>query len=245
MDQNDRMARAEDYVFGLMDEKARARAERDMETDTEFRNCVMTVAERLRRLHLARGAAPDPDQAWREIGARIAAMPQMVAAGTAAAGAGGKLSGVKEPVMHQFGGLRGGIVAACLIVAMGIGYVAGRAAAPLPPAAAIAILDGEDGAASVLVELTGTGAVRVVPLAALTVPEGKVPQLWARPGDDGPATALGALARATETTFDASDLPPPGSGLLFVITLENAPGATGGAAQGPVLASGTARPTPR
>lgn len=245
MDHNDRMARAEDYVFGVMDEKARERAERDMETDTEFRNCVMTVAERLRKLHLAREApAPVTEETWREIGTRIAAMPQM-AAGTEPARAGGGLTGIRQPFAHQLGGWRGAVVAACLAAAMGIGYLAGKAAAPLPPAAAVAILEGEDGAAQALVELTGAGTVRVVPLAGFAVPDGKVLELWARAGDGGEAAALGTLARAAETTFSPPGLPVPQSGLLFTITLEDAPGAAGTAPQGPVLASGTARPVPR
>lgn len=244
MDQNDRMARAEDYVFGMMDEKARARAERDMETDTEFRNCVMTVAERLRRLHrVSRPPAALPEETWREIGARIAAMPQMAASGPAPvrAGGGGGLPGMGRTLAHRLGGLRGAIVASCLIAAMGIGYLAGKAPAPLP-VAAVAILDGEDGAARALVEIDGAGAVRLVPLSDLAVPQGKALVLWARPAA-GEAAALGTLARAAETTWRPGSLPAPPSGLSFAITFEDLPIAPGGTPQGPAVAGGTARAT--
>ena len=81
MNVRDRMARAEDYVLGLMDEHERERAERDMEVDAAFRECVLELAQRLQRLHEAKGparAAPrSPDETWGEIAARLSALPQM------------------------------------------------------------------------------------------------------------------------------------------------------------------------
>lgn len=239
MDNRDRMGRAEDYVFGLMDAKARERAERDMETDAEFRNCVMEVAERLRRLHASREAARLPETTWREIGARIAAMPQMasVSPGALRTVPGTGSSGVKQPFAHQFGGWRGAAVAACLIAALGAGYLAGLSAGRPAPAAAVALLADPDGRPAALAELRHHGTVRVVPLAGLDAPEGGVPHLWARHGDDGPAIALGALARAAETVLEARGLPAPPSGLTFEITLEDKAGER---PRGPVLASGAA-----
>ncbi|WP_246674327.1 hypothetical protein [Mesorhizobium sp. B4-1-1] len=46
--ESDRVARAGDYVFGLMNDRERARAERDLEIDPAFRDTVLRLAERLR-----------------------------------------------------------------------------------------------------------------------------------------------------------------------------------------------------
>ena len=73
----DRRGRAEDYVLGLMDETERARAERDMAVDPEFRDCVLELAHKLQRLHDAKQPGKSADEAWNEIAARIAALPQM------------------------------------------------------------------------------------------------------------------------------------------------------------------------
>ena len=127
MTPRDRMARAEDYVFGLMNEQERERAERDMEVDPEFRECVMVLAGRLRRLHGAKGSAVTPDAAWSEIAERIAGLPQMAK----------EFSGPpqrhfapgRQPVgrgLHALGGRRGLVVAIALAAAFALGYLAGR-----------------------------------------------------------------------------------------------------------------------
>lgn len=276
MDQNDRMARAEDYVFGIMDDAARARAERDMITDAEFRGCVMTVAERLRRLHRSRQApAASPDMAWHEISARIAAMPQMAAMGAAPArddirskkpeimdmtasektgrGAHPKLlrsfpypaqigAGFRQSVAHWSRALRSYIAAACLVAAMGIGYLAGKAASPLPPVAAIAILDSADGVSQALVDVRTPSALRLVPLGELELPADKVLALWAQPAiGDQRMMLLGVLPHPEEAILHPENLPAPLAGLSFTITLEDAQDISA-APQGRAVASGTARP---
>ena len=46
--ESDRIARAGDYVFGLMNDIERRRAERDLEIDPAFRDAVLRLAERMR-----------------------------------------------------------------------------------------------------------------------------------------------------------------------------------------------------
>ena len=48
----DRMSRAGSYVLGLMNDTDRERAERDLETDAEFRDAVVRIAERLHLIDL-------------------------------------------------------------------------------------------------------------------------------------------------------------------------------------------------
>lgn len=248
MELKDRMARAEDYVFGLMNEQERERAERDMEVDAEFRDCVMILAERLRKLHRAKGPAPMSDEAWNEITARIAQMPQMAAAGWAAAGLPSPdpdrkgFLRVKRPFAHQFGGWRGTVVAVALAAAMLAGWLGGQATAPAPQPVAVAILNDSDGAAIAIVEVYGDDRVRLLPLEAIEVPAGKVLLLWTR-GEAGPIP-LGASGRAAEVTLQGPELADPRPGQLYEITLEEA-GAVTARPAGPVVAAGEAVHPPR
>lgn len=122
-DDGDRMARAGNYVLGLMDDEERERAERDLERDGEFRDAVVQIAERMHLFDL--NAAPHAafDTRWQAISARIGEMPQMRAS------APGSDAGPARPVqrsgMHSVPGWRGAIVAASLMVACGVGYLAG------------------------------------------------------------------------------------------------------------------------
>jgi len=126
MNVRDRMARAEDYVLGLMDEHERERAERDMEVDAAFRDCVLELARRLQRLHEDKGLARPADAAWDDIAARLAALPQM--AGMAAPARRGPAARVR-PVghgLHALGGRRGLAVALALAAAFALGWLSAR-----------------------------------------------------------------------------------------------------------------------
>jgi hypothetical protein len=84
----DRMDRAGRYVLGLMGDEERERAERDLEIDPAFRDAMVEIAERMHVFD--RMPAPDqstgqsavgaPQDYWRLIKEKIAAMPQMQAA---------------------------------------------------------------------------------------------------------------------------------------------------------------------
>ncbi|MBB6413230.1 hypothetical protein [Mesorhizobium sangaii] len=128
--ESDRVARAGDYVLGLMNDAERERAERDLEVDAAFRDAVVQLAE---RMHLFDGAKPaDGEERWTEITQRIADLPQMRTFGL-----GGNRA--KSPTvirslsqrphgigLHALGGRRGFAVAVGLIVAFALGYLAGK-----------------------------------------------------------------------------------------------------------------------
>ncbi|MDQ2632875.1 MAG: hypothetical protein M3Y78_03970 [Pseudomonadota bacterium] len=73
----DRMDRAGRYVLGLMDDAERERAERDLEIDPAFREAMMTVAERMHVFDRTPASEAAPQDGWRLLKERIAAMPQM------------------------------------------------------------------------------------------------------------------------------------------------------------------------
>ncbi|QPC90918.1 hypothetical protein [Mesorhizobium sp. INR15] len=124
--ESDRMARAGDYVLGLMNDSERERAERDLEIDPAFRDAVVQLAERMHVFDRARPA--DERDRWNQITARIAELPQMRASG---------LDDIKPVIrglarppygmgLHALGGQRGFLVAAGLIAAFVLGYISGR-----------------------------------------------------------------------------------------------------------------------
>lgn len=73
----DRIARAGNYVLGLMDDAERDRAERDLEIDPDFRDAVIDIAERMHMFDVAVAPEDTTDGLWKAIAARIADMPQM------------------------------------------------------------------------------------------------------------------------------------------------------------------------
>jgi anti-sigma-K factor RskA len=118
MSLKERMARAEDYVLGRMDEHERERAERDMEVDTEFCECVLLLADRLHKFDHAEAR----DGFWGSIAAHIGDMPQIPQVAPP--------PGRRETLGHSLWAaarLRGGLVVlAGMTVAFALGYLAGR-----------------------------------------------------------------------------------------------------------------------
>ena len=116
MSSEERMARAQDYVFGLMDESERRRAERDLEIDPDFRDCVLSLAERLRMAN--RDKAALSEDAWADVSRLLAGLPQMA----------GSLAGHRPPgrAAATPGKGRAVPIAIGLAVAFALGCLAGR-----------------------------------------------------------------------------------------------------------------------
>ncbi|MEO3386649.1 hypothetical protein [Mesorhizobium sp. CAU 1741] len=255
MNANDRMARAEDYVFGLMDERERERAERDMEVDAEFRECVMVLADRLRRLHRAKGAAPMSDTDWDAITQGIAGLPQMGGVDASVRMSGPRFSGmafaspdtdrkgmlgIKRPGAQQLGGWRGIVVAAALAAALALGYAAGQGTVVASGPVAVAMLQDDAGMPGMLVETFEDGALRILPLAEIGLSDGEMVRLWTQ--RDGEAMPLATLSTVEETVVQAPRIDGSASGRFFQLTVETA--ADGPAPEGRVLFSGEAVSAP-
>ncbi|TPI43183.1 hypothetical protein FJ414_06290 [Mesorhizobium sp. B3-1-6] len=130
--ESDRVARAGDYVFGLMNDRERARAERDLEIDPAFRDTVLRLAERLRAFDPA-GPEARGDR-WELVTQRLAELPQMQ---TRLAGVGVPETEPPPPMIHRLerkpygvglhslGGRLGFVIALALVAAFALGYLAG------------------------------------------------------------------------------------------------------------------------
>ncbi|MBZ9732696.1 hypothetical protein LB515_11220 [Mesorhizobium sp. CA15] len=128
--ESDNVARAGDYVFGLMNDRERARAERDLEIDPAFRDTVLRLAERLRAFD---PAAPEGrDNRWELVTQGLAELPQMQA----------RLAGIAAeaepppPMIHRLErkpyrvglhprGRLGFVIVLALLAAFALGYLAG------------------------------------------------------------------------------------------------------------------------
>ncbi|ESY07770.1 hypothetical protein NKK48_11810 [Mesorhizobium sp. C386A] len=124
--ESDRVARAGDYVLGLMNDRDRERAERDLEIDPAFRDTVMRLAERMHVLD--RGAPSGGSDRWRLISQRIAELPQMRVVGQdEAKPVIGRLERKPYGVgVHSLGGRRGFAIAITLMVVFALGYLVGQ-----------------------------------------------------------------------------------------------------------------------
>jgi anti-sigma-K factor RskA len=241
----DRIARAGDYILGVMDDAERERAERDLERDPAFREAVMRLSVQLHALDRTARPARIPDGMWAAIEARIAEMPQMRAAG-ATRGNAARRSPRRRGRMRwlspaSLGGWRGALVAAGLVLACGVGYLAGVEFGPAPRPVVIVVLDTDDQTPGAIVEAYADDSVRIVPLEDFVVPEGKILEVWTLYDQAVGPVSLGTLQQAAETRITGPRLPTPRPEQLYEITLEDAPRSPTGRPTGPILVKGFAK----
>ncbi|QKC88707.1 hypothetical protein EB230_09850 [Mesorhizobium sp. NZP2234] len=124
--ESDRIARAGDYVLGLMNDAERERAKRDLEIDPAFRDAVVRLAERMHVFD--RATPPGGDDRWRLVSQRIAELPQMRGHDEAKPSA--MIRGLeRRPYgvgLHSLGDQRGIVTAIALIVVFALGYLLGQ-----------------------------------------------------------------------------------------------------------------------
>ncbi|MBN9218137.1 MAG: hypothetical protein J0I79_09305 [Mesorhizobium sp.] len=128
--ESDRVARAGDYVLGLMNDRERERAERDLQIDPAFRDTVMRLAERMHVFDRVEKHAL-PANHWELVTQRLAELPQMRSVGLGNdAGARPVIRSLSRSpygvAVHSLGGRRGFVVADMLIAVFALGYLVGR-----------------------------------------------------------------------------------------------------------------------
>jgi anti-sigma-K factor RskA len=243
----DRTTRAGDYVLGLMSDEERERAEHDIAYDPDFRNAVLALAQKMHVFDRDAGPDPVPTDMWPAIASRIAELPQMRGVGLDAA--------VPEaprlrptPVRRRFGlhavpGWRPALMAACLIAACGVGYLAGVGTGNRAPVVVVVLNTGAQ-APGAIFEAYADNSVRILPLEDFAVPPGQTLQVWTLYDEAVGPVSLGTLGEARETVLGGSDLPVPKANQLYEITLEPAPGSPTGRPTGPILVKGFATVPP-
>ncbi|RUX02285.1 MAG: hypothetical protein EOS71_06435 [Mesorhizobium sp.] len=126
--ESDRIARAGDYVLGLMNEAERERAERDLEIDPAFRDAVVQLAERMHVFD--RAEKPAGANHWALVTQRLAELPQMRSVGLGGAKPTPVIRSLERRLydvgVHSLGGRRGAVIAIVLTVVFALGYLVGR-----------------------------------------------------------------------------------------------------------------------
>ena len=133
MNDVERYQRAGDYVFGLMDSAERARAERDLEQDLEFRLAVSALTARIRAADREIAARERRESGWESIAAGLAALPQM--RGKIKAAADRETSNAAAPDGPSRRFQRHLLPAAALVVAFALGAAVGFSAGQAWPSA--------------------------------------------------------------------------------------------------------------
>lgn len=241
-----RLARAGDYVLGLMSDEERERAEHDMERDTAFREAVLAAAQHFHKLDLTATAEPVPSDLWQKVSERIAGLPQMQLPEPTAAPF-GKPTVPQQTIpqgfgLHALGGRRGFAMAASLAAACAIGYFGALATATKPQPVVVVVLDTPANTPGAIFEAYADDSVRIVPLENFTVPAGQTMQVWTLYDKAVGPVSLGTIGTsATEVRLQGPHLPLPKPEQLYEITLEPAPGSPTGKPTGPILVKGFAR----
>lgn len=233
---SERLARAGDYVLGLMDPASQAQAERDMERDPEFRAAVERLAGHMSRLDDTASPEDVPAGMWSGILARIASEPQE--------------HGRDGAIVHDRGtatatpsrGLTRTLAwAASLIVALGLGYAGGLAMRQTPEPVVLVLLQTPENTMGAVFEAFADNSVRVIPLEEFEVPQDKVMQVWTLYDPAVGPVSLGTLNSSAVTTLKGQALPTPAADQLYEITLEPSPGSPTGKPTGPILVKGFAK----
>ena len=129
--ESDRIALAGDYVLGLMSDRERERAERDLEIDPAFRDAVVQLAERMHVLDRAEPSGDPPDERWELVAQRLAELPQMRLSDLGGSDAkppaeiGSLAQRPHGPGLLSVSYRRGMLIAFGLTAAFALGYLAG------------------------------------------------------------------------------------------------------------------------
>lgn len=141
----------------------------------------------------------------------------------------------------SLGGWRGGLLAASILAACGLGFMVGRFTLPPPSPVVVVVLADEDANPGAIVEAYGNDRVRIVPLTEFDVPAGKTLEVWTLYDQTVGPVSLGTFTDPREVVLTGPDLPAPQPEQLYEITLEDAPGSPIGRPTGPILVKGLAK----
>lgn len=219
------------YVLGELEGAERAGFEEQLARDTELAEAVRRLQAQMMALDDTAVAEPVREGMWVAIEARLG--EQEAEAVTASLA---WLPARRRSFRPWMG------LAASVVVAAGLGFAAGWLSQPTPQPVVIAVLIDEGSAVpGAIVEAFADNSVRIVPLEAFAVPEGRILQVWTLPDPATGPVSLGTFADPHSIRLAGASLPQPQPGQLYEITLEPAPGSPTGRPTGPILAKGLAR----
>ena len=238
----DRIARAGEYVLGLMDEDERRRAEADIATDAAFANEVARFADQFEALQANLEPDEATDELWQAIAARLDQKGGLHSAADTSDDVAAPLPARRS---SRFEGWRNALLAACLVAAFGLGYLGGQYMTPTPNPVVVVVLADDNEIPAAIIEAYGDDSVRFVPLREFDLGEGQVLEAWTQFDEDIGPVSLGTFVEQRERVLSGRGLPAPEPNQFYAISLEDAPGSPVGRPLGPILVQGLAVAPPR
>jgi anti-sigma-K factor RskA len=232
MTRDEKLALTGDYVLGLLDEAEAQRFEQACQSDPELAAMAARLANSMAVLDANFAPQSYSPDLWqrieRQLGTPTQAEPSQIAPIQARR--------QRWPVQQWLP------LAASVLVALGVGFLAGTSTQSQPTPTVIAVLLSEnDASPAVIIEAFADDSVRLLPLEDFAAPEGQVLQVWTLPDPATGPVSLGTLPTTRNVRLDGPNLPLPQAGQLYEITLEPAPGSPTGRPTGPILVKGFAK----
>jgi anti-sigma-K factor RskA len=129
------------------------------------------------------------------------------------------------------GGMAGLVLAAVLAITVARG--------PLTPVY-VAVLNTSEGRAAAVVNVYSNGQVTLIPLEDISVPQGRIIEVWTLQSREQGPVSIGRIDRARTLKLDLKNLGKPEVNHLFELTLEPPGGSPTGKPTGPILMKGLA-----
>lgn len=226
-DQNEDFLAAGEYVIGVLDGAERDRFERRAMSEPVLREHIAYWQERFSELDQGVTATDVPPALWSRIEAAIGGENAVEPANP------GILTALWGSLAFWRGaGLAGAF--ASVVLAIGIGLLAGRAT---PSPRIVAVMLTPEGVPGAIAEVFHDGRISIVPISDFTVPQGKTLQVWTLFDKEKGPVSIGLIERTRQALFHRSDL-PAGQQQLYEITLEPEGGSPTNRPTGPVLVKG-------
>ncbi len=223
---------AHEYVLGLMDEPARSGFEARLSAEPGLARLVAATRDRFVGLDLTADGPPPSEALWARIEAGLGAPDQASGSNVVA------FERPRAPASLDRRAFWRGFAAAALVGVVGISSVYLSVRAPAPRL--VVVLLNERAEPVSIVEALDDRRIRVVPLKAIDVPEGRTLQVWTLPDPATGPVSMGLLETVRATLLEGPSLPAPRANQLYEITLEPAGGSPTGRPTGPIIGKGFA-----
>ena len=223
------LERVGDYVLGLLEGPDAQAFERQLAQSPELTAAVAKFRRHLQALDDTATPLPANAELWARIEAKL-----------------GEVGTVAPPTSlprsaNDNGWMQWAGLAASVVVALGVGYLAGTTSAQREPVMVAVLLSEDAMQPGAIVEAFADDSVRLMSLDRFEVPEGRVLEVWTLPDSATGPVSLGTFSNPQTINLAGPDLPPPMSGQLYEITLEPAGGSPTGRPTGPILVKGFAK----
>lgn len=222
---------ADEYVIGLLGEDEARAVETRAEKDAELAAAIDDARDRFVEIDLAETPSAVPETVWNGVLSRLDAGENETVVPI------GRARRVRTPVAAYWKQVAQAGIAACLLLAVGVGWMAMQ-----PAPEFVAVLLDSDGEPQAVIEAFADDRVTVLPLENFDVPAGRTLQVWTKRNEpDAQPVSIGLMEQIRRLRLRGPDLPPPDEGQLYEITIEQEGGSPTGLPTGPIVGKGYAK----